>query len=107
MPGWRSLLSVVSLCWQEQHRLCDGEQTLGCACHFEHKPIPAALLNRLTALDAKFGRRIDDGPGRAAFIKRSSQMTMLASGRTIRRGATKCHMHCSERVVRSNISKYR
>jgi hypothetical protein len=40
-----------------------------CACHFEHEPIASALLDRLTALDAELGSRIDDGPGRAAFIK--------------------------------------
>jgi hypothetical protein len=40
-----------------------------CACHFEHAPIASALLDHLTALDAELGRRIDDGPGRAAFIK--------------------------------------
>jgi hypothetical protein len=40
-----------------------------CACHFEHEPIASALLDRLTAFDAELGRRIDDGPGRAAFIK--------------------------------------
>ena len=42
---------------------------LRCACHFEHAPIASALLDRLTVLDTELGRRIDDGPGRPAFIK--------------------------------------
>jgi hypothetical protein len=40
-----------------------------CACHFEHEPIASALLDRLIALDAELGRRIEAGPGRAAFIE--------------------------------------
>jgi hypothetical protein len=44
-------------------------EAFGCACRFGHEPIASALLDRLTALDAELGRRIDDGPGRAAFIK--------------------------------------
>ena len=39
------------------------------ACHFEHGPIACALLDRLIALDAELGRRIEARPGRAAFIK--------------------------------------
>jgi hypothetical protein len=42
---------------------------LRCACHFEHEPIASALLDRLTVLDTELGRRIEAGPGRAAFIK--------------------------------------
>jgi hypothetical protein len=40
-----------------------------CACNFEHENIASVLLERLIALDAELGRRIDDGPGRSAFIK--------------------------------------
>jgi hypothetical protein len=49
--------------------LATVNEAFRCACHFEHEPISSALLDRLTALDAELGRRIDDGPGRAAFIK--------------------------------------
>jgi hypothetical protein len=40
-----------------------------CACHFEYEPIAAFLLERLIALDAELGRRVDGGPGREAFIR--------------------------------------
>ena len=42
---------------------------LNCACHFEHENIAAFLLDRLVAHDAELGRRVDEGPGRVAFVK--------------------------------------
>ena len=46
-----------------------ANEAFRCACHFEHEPIASALLDRLTELDAELGRRINDGPGRTAFLK--------------------------------------
>jgi hypothetical protein len=45
------------------------EVALRVACGFEHEPMASVLLDRLTALDPELGKRIDAGPGRAAFIK--------------------------------------
>ena len=39
------------------------------ACHFEHEPVAALLLDRSITLDAELGRRIDGAPGRSAFIQ--------------------------------------
>jgi hypothetical protein len=39
------------------------------ACHFEHSTVAALLLDRSITLDAELGRRIDDGPGRSAFVQ--------------------------------------
>jgi hypothetical protein len=39
------------------------------ACHLQHAPTAALLLDRSVTLDAEQGRRIDGGPGRSAFIQ--------------------------------------
>jgi len=39
------------------------------ACHFEHETVAALLLERSITVDAELGRRIDGGPGRAAFVQ--------------------------------------
>jgi hypothetical protein len=39
------------------------------ACHLRHAAAAALLLDRSIALDAELGRRIDEGPGRSAFIE--------------------------------------
>jgi hypothetical protein len=39
------------------------------ACHLQHATTAALLLDRSITLDAEMGRRIDGGPGRAAFIQ--------------------------------------
>src|SRR5262245_17958170 len=39
------------------------------ACHLHHAITAAMLLDRAIALDAELGRRIDDGPGRPAFVQ--------------------------------------
>jgi hypothetical protein len=39
------------------------------ACHLQHAAAAARLLDRSIALDGELGRRIDDGPGRPAFIQ--------------------------------------
>jgi hypothetical protein len=39
------------------------------ACHLLHEATAALLLDRSVTLDADLGRRIDDGPGRSAFIQ--------------------------------------
>lgn len=39
------------------------------ACHLQHAPTAALLLDRSITLDAELGRRIDGGPGRSAFIQ--------------------------------------
>jgi len=39
------------------------------ACHFEHATIAALLMDRSITLDPEMGRRIDDGPGRSAFVQ--------------------------------------
>jgi hypothetical protein len=39
------------------------------ACGFQHATEAALLLDRSIALDAELGRRIDDGPGRSAFVQ--------------------------------------
>jgi hypothetical protein len=40
-----------------------------CACRFAYEDIASLLLDRLIALDAELGGRIDTGPGREAFIQ--------------------------------------
>lgn len=45
------------------------DEAFKCACNFEFENIASVLLERLIALDAELGRRIDDGPGRSAFIR--------------------------------------
>jgi hypothetical protein len=39
------------------------------ACHLEHADAAALLLDRSITLDGELGRRIDDGPGRSAFVQ--------------------------------------
>src|SRR5262249_45117558 len=39
------------------------------ACHPQHATAAALLLHRSITLDAELGRRIDDGPGRSAFVQ--------------------------------------
>lgn len=39
------------------------------ACHLRHPASAALLLDRSIALDADLGRRVDGGPGRAAFVE--------------------------------------
>jgi hypothetical protein len=39
------------------------------ACHLHHASAAALLLDRSITLDAELGRRIDDGPGRSAFVR--------------------------------------
>jgi Ankyrin repeats (3 copies) len=39
------------------------------ACHLQHAAAAALLLDRSIALDAELSKRIDDGPGRSAFIE--------------------------------------
>jgi hypothetical protein len=39
------------------------------ACHLQHATAAALLLDRSVTLDEEMGRRIDGGPGRAAFIQ--------------------------------------
>ena len=39
------------------------------ACHFEHETVAALLSDRSITLDTDLGRRIDDGPGRSAFVQ--------------------------------------
>jgi hypothetical protein len=39
------------------------------ACHLQHAAAATLLLNRSIALDAELGKRIDDGPGRSAFVQ--------------------------------------
>ena len=39
------------------------------ACHLQHAPAAALLLDRSITLDVEFGRRIDGGPGRSTFIQ--------------------------------------
>jgi hypothetical protein len=40
-----------------------------CACHLRHATAAALLLDRSITLDTELGRRIDGGPGRAAFVQ--------------------------------------
>ena len=40
-----------------------------CACRFAYEDIASLLLDRLIALDAELGGRIDKGPGRLPFIR--------------------------------------
>jgi hypothetical protein len=44
-------------------------EAFGCACRFEYEDIASLLLDRLVALDAELGRRIDNGPSRSVFVK--------------------------------------
>lgn len=39
------------------------------ACGFEHETVASLVLDRLIALDPKFGAQVDGGIGRSAFIK--------------------------------------
>ena len=39
------------------------------ACHLEHAPAAALLLDRSITLDPAMGTRIDTGPGRSAFVQ--------------------------------------
>ncbi len=39
------------------------------ACRFHHEAVASLLLDRSIALDPALGKRIDEGPGRIAFIK--------------------------------------
>jgi len=39
------------------------------ACHLQHSTAAALLLDRAVTLDVEMGRRIDDVPGRSAFIQ--------------------------------------
>jgi len=39
------------------------------ACHLQHPTVASLLLDRSITLDGEMGRRIDDGPGRSAFIQ--------------------------------------
>jgi hypothetical protein len=39
------------------------------ACRFQHPTAAALLLDQLITLDDELGRRIDDGPGRSAFVQ--------------------------------------
>jgi hypothetical protein len=39
------------------------------ACHLQHATAAALLLDRAIALDGEIGKRINDGPGRSAFIQ--------------------------------------
>src|SRR5262249_61163966 len=39
------------------------------ACHLQHATAAALLLDRSITLDAELGRRLDDGPGRSAFVQ--------------------------------------
>jgi hypothetical protein len=39
------------------------------ACHLQHATVAGLLLDRCVTLDAELGRRIDGGPGRAAFVQ--------------------------------------
>src|SRR5262245_59634341 len=48
-----------------------------CACHLEHPTLAALLLDRAIALDAELGRRIDDGPGRSAFIQQITSTSLI------------------------------
>jgi hypothetical protein len=40
-----------------------------CACHLQHADAAELLVDRSIALDAELGRKIEGGPGRAAFIQ--------------------------------------
>jgi len=40
-----------------------------CACHLQHEALASFLLDRSIALDPEFGKHIDSGPGRSAFIQ--------------------------------------
>ena len=40
-----------------------------CACRLEHEAVASFLLDRSIALDPEFGKHIDGGPGRSAFIQ--------------------------------------
>jgi len=40
-----------------------------CACRFQHEAAAALLLDGAIALDDELGRRIDEGPGRTAFVQ--------------------------------------
>ena len=40
-----------------------------CACRLEHEAVASFLLERSIALDPEFGKHIDGGPGRSAFIQ--------------------------------------
>ena len=44
-------------------------QAFLCACHLRQAAAATLLLDRSIALDAELGRRIDGGPGRAAFVE--------------------------------------
>ena len=44
-------------------------QAFLCACHLREAAAAALLLGRSIALDAELGRRIDEGPGRSAFVQ--------------------------------------
>jgi hypothetical protein len=39
------------------------------ACHLQHEPAAALLLDQAITLDPEMGRRIDGGPGRSGFIQ--------------------------------------
>jgi hypothetical protein len=39
------------------------------ACSFEHQAVASLLLDQCIALDPELGKRIDGGPGRAAFLR--------------------------------------
>jgi hypothetical protein len=44
-------------------------EALTYACHLQHATAAALLLDRSITLDAELSKRIDDGPGRSAFIE--------------------------------------
>ena len=40
-----------------------------CACRLEHEAVALFLLDRSIALDPEFGKHVDVGEGRSAFIQ--------------------------------------
>lgn len=53
----------------QSNDLAAVNEALMYACHLQHANAAGLLLDRSIALDAELGRRIDDGPGRSAFIE--------------------------------------
>ena len=69
------------------------------ACHLDYEDIAALLLDRLVALDAELGKRIDGGPGRSALIQ--YLMKEQALHFIDAHPATPWQRYLMERVVRS------